>query len=363
MSEISQNRTVSIQEAIPAIKKCVQVKRPLMMWGPPGIGKSDVVAQLCNAMGGKLYDVRLPLLEPTDLRGIPFYNKEIGKMDWAAPIDLPDAETAKEYPVVFLFLDEVNGAAPAVQAAAYQLILNRKIGKYELPDNCVIVAAGNRESDKGVSYRMPAPLSNRFVHLELRVDFDSWLDWAVKNKIHKDVVGYLSFAKNSLFDFDPRSPSRSFATPRSWQFVSQLVADDDVSEGTFADLVSGAIGEGTALKFMAHRKFAASLPEPEDILSGKVTELKTKEISAMYSLVTAMCYELDEFSKNKGDSEKLHKMADNFLTYAMANMPTEVAVMGARTAVKVYNLPLNVKKLSSFSEFNKRFGKIILLSS
>ena len=112
-------------------------------------------------------------------------------------------EFAAQYDHIVLFLDEMNSAAPSVQAAAYQLILNRRVGTYKLPDNVMIVAAGNREADKGVTYRMPAPLANRFIHLELAVDFGDWFQWAVDNNIHKDVVGYLTFAKKDLYDFDP----------------------------------------------------------------------------------------------------------------------------------------------------------------
>ena len=196
-----------------------------------------------------------------------------------------------KYPIIVLFLDEMNSAAPAVQATAYQLVLNRRVGKYKMPDNVVIVAAGNRESDKGVTYRMPAPLANRFVHMEMKVDYESWEAWAVENRIHKDVVGYIGFAKGDLYDFDPKSATRSFATPRSWSFVSELL-DDSMSESTLTDLIAGTVGEGLALKFMAHRKVAGQMPNPADILDGKVTELKVKEISAMYSLTVNMCYEL-----------------------------------------------------------------------
>ena len=174
----------------------------------------------------------------------------------------------------------MNLAAPSVQAAAYQLILNRKVGTYTLPDNVLIVAAGNREADKGVVYRMPAPLANRFIHLEMKPEFDDWLEWAVNNNIHKDVVGYLTFSKKDLYDFDPKSPSRSFATPRSWSFVSELLSDD-LDENTVTDLVSGAVGEGLAVKFMAHRKVASELSIRPEILDGKITEMKSKEISAM----------------------------------------------------------------------------------
>ena len=142
-------------------------KRPVFVWGGPGIGKSDLVDQITVSMEGYMIDLRLALMEPTDLRGMPYYNKEANNMSWAAPVDLPTEEFAAQYPVVVLFLDELNSAPPSVQAAAYQLILNRRIGTYKLPDNVVVVAAGNRETDKGVTYKMPKPLANRFVHLKL----------------------------------------------------------------------------------------------------------------------------------------------------------------------------------------------------
>jgi hypothetical protein len=308
-----------------------------------------------------MYDLRLAQMDPTDIRGIPYYNKEKGLMDWAPPIDLPSEEDASKYPVVVLFLDEMNSAAPSVQAAAYQLILNRRIGKYELPDNVVMVAAGNREGDRGVTYRMPAPLANRFVHLEMRVDFDSWLQWAANNNIHKDVIGYISFAKQDLYDFDPKSASRSFATPRSWTFVSDLL-EDDLTESTVTDLVAGTIGDGVAVKFMAHRKIASRMPKPSEILAGKVKDLDVKEVSAMYSLTISMCYELkDAYAKmGKERAEDWHKMADNFFEYMMKNFTTEVTVMGARVALTTYNLPLVPSKLKSFDEFHKRFGKYIV---
>ena len=124
-------------------------------------------------------------------------------MDWAPPIDLPSQGLASEYDNIVLFLDELNSAPQSTQAAAYQLILNRRVGKYVLPDNVVIVAAGNRETDKGVTYRMPSPVGNHFVHLEMRVDYESWLEWAVDNDIHPDVIGHVTVHKHDLYDFDP----------------------------------------------------------------------------------------------------------------------------------------------------------------
>jgi len=356
-----ETRTVTATGARKSIRKCFAKKRPLFLWGPPGIGKSEVVADITAEMGGLMIDLRLGQMDPTDIRGIPFYNKEIGKMDWAPPIDLPDAETAAQYPIVVLFMDEMNSAAPAVQAAAYQLVLNRRIGKYFLPDNVVMIAAGNRESDKGVTYRMPTPLANRFVHVEMRPDFGVWQEWAVLNGIHKDVVGYLSFAKQDLYDFDAKSSSRSFATPRSWTFVSELLEDEDLDDVTATDLIAGTVGEGLAVKFQAHRKIAGKLPRSEDVLSGKEKDLAVKEVSAMYSLVISLCYELkDALEVRKVKDSEFHAMADNFFAYMMKNFETEIVVMGARIALTTYNLPFQPTKLKNFDEFHQRYGKYIL---
>jgi hypothetical protein len=355
-----EHRTVTSAGARKAIMKCFKVQRPVFLWGPPGIGKSEVVASIAQELGGLMIDLRLGQMDPTDIRGIPFYNKELGKMDWAPPIDLPDAEMASKYPVIVLFMDEMNSAAPAVQAAAYQLVLDRRVGKYVLPDNVVMVAAGNRESDKGVTYRMPTPLSNRLLHLEMKVDFPSWQEWAVNHKIHKDVVGYLTFAKQDLYDFDAKSSSRAFATPRSWFFVSELLEDEDMDDTTTTDLIAGAVGEGLAVKFMAHRKISGRLPKPEDILSGKTKELEVKEVSAMYSLVTSLCYELKGAIERKVSDKEFHEMADNFFAYMMKNFETELVVMGARIALTTYNLPFQPTKLKNFDEFHQRYGKYIL---
>lgn len=350
------NRTVTPKNAKKSIRHAMLKQRPIFLWGPPGIGKSDVVHQIGADLNAHVIDVRLSLWEPTDIKGIPYFDSNDSKMVWAPPVELPDAEFAAKHEAIILFLDEMNSAAPSVQAAAYQLILNRRVGTYQLPDNVFIVAAGNREADKGVTYRMPAPLANRFVHMEMRVDFDDWFDWATQNRIHKDVVGFLTFSKKDLYDFDPKSASRSFATPRSWSFVSELL-EDDLDDSTTTDLVAGAIGEGLAVKFMAHRKVASSMPDPSDILAGKVKELKTKEISAMYSLTVALCYELKEAEDRKDKS--FDNMVNNFFRFAMDNFDTEMVVMGIVLALTKYQLNIDPDAVQCFDEFHTRYGKYI----
>jgi hypothetical protein len=353
MSDISV-RQVGPKSAKKAIRKAIQKRRPLFLWGPPGIGKSDIVKQIGSELNREVIDVRLALWEPTDIKGIPYYNADQGKMVWAPPAELPtDSEST-----AIIFLDELNSAPPAVQAAAYQLILNRRVGTYELPKGVDIVAAGNREGDRGVTYRMPAPLANRFVHLEMKVDFDDFQEWATANHLHPEVVGYVSFAKQDLYDFDPKSSSKAFATPRSWVFVSDLLEDDDTDTDTLHNLIAGAVGDGLAVKFMAHRKIASKLPKPDEILDGKVTKLEIKEVSAMYSLTTSLCYELRDRAEKK--AKGWDDMADRFFRYMMDNFSTEIVVMGAKTALSNFDLPLDATKMKSFDEFHKRFGKYVL---
>ena len=356
MAEIL-SRTVGPNGAKRSLRKAFKNKRPIFLWGPPGIGKSDIIKQLGDELEAHVIDVRLSLWEPTDIKGIPYFDSNTSKMVWAPPSELPDEELASKYKTIVLFMDEMNSAAPIVQAAAYQLILNRRVGTYKLPDNVVMVAAGNRESDKGVTYRMPAPLANRFVHLEMAIDWDDWQDWAVENRIHKDVVGFLTFSKKDLYDFDPKSASRAFATPRSWSFVSELLVDNDCDESTLTDLTSGAVGEGLAVKFMAHRKHASKMPNPSDILSGKVKKMESKEISAQYSLVVSLCYELkDACDKNV---KNWNGQVNNFFQFMMDNFETELVIMGTKLALSTYKLPLDPDEIACFDDFHAKFGKYI----
>ena len=361
MSTEITSRTVGPKNAKKCLRKAFSSKRPIFIWGPPGIGKSDIIKQLGSELSAHVIDVRLSLWEPTDIKGIPYFDSVDQTMVWAPPSELPSKAFAAKHKSIILFLDEMNSAAPSVQAAAYQLILNRRVGQYELPDNVVIVAAGNRETDKGVTYRMPAPLANRFVHLEMAVEWDDYFDWATENNIHPDVVGFLTASKQDLYTFDTKSSSRAFATPRSWSFVSELLADNDVDSDTLADLVAGSIGEGLGIKFMAHRQYASKLPDPRAVLEGKVTKCETKEISAMYSLTISLCYELKEAASKK--AANWNDQVNNYFLFMMNNFETEIAIMGTKLALCQYKLPLEPDEIACFDDFHAKYGKYITAAS
>jgi hypothetical protein len=308
--------------------------------------------------------MRLSQMSPTDIIGIPFFDKTTNTMRFAPPSRLPSEEFAKEFKVVILFLDEMNSAPPAVQAAAYELVLDRRCGDYKLPSNVVVFAAGNRDSDRGVTYRLASPLANRLLHFELKVDYESWLDWALAESIHPDVIAYLSTFRGALYDFDANSASKSFPTPRSWEFVSKLLktntAENPMSDSEIRDLVGSAVGAGEATKFMNYLKVGKDLPKPSDVLSGKVKEIKTREISAHYQLIISMLYEMreywhsnsdltDEFvnvgqnkrvQKRKWHSDKLQenwlRMFDTFNTFIISQISLEIGIMAMRMAVANY---------------------------
>lgn len=362
---LTEQRTVTLESAKRELMVAMRKRRPVFLWGPPGIGKSELVADICSELKGRLYDLRLALMDPSDLKGVLYYNTELHTATWSAPPDLPSKEEAAKYPIVVLFLDEMNSAPPATQAAAYQLVLNRRVGTYELPDNVVVVAAGNRDTDRGVVYRMPAPLANRFIHLTLRPDFETWQNWAVMNQIHPDVVGYITANKVDLFNFDPKSSGQSFATPRSWTFVSELLNEDLLNETELTDLVSGTVGEGIALKFNAHRRVSSSMPNPTHILEGKIKELKNKDLAACYSLTVALCYELKEcwdkhgIKSDKGN-DMFHEQLDNVFRFMMDNLGTELQVMLVHAALTTYKMTFKSSKLKNFKEFNQTAGKHVL---
>jgi len=364
-------RSVTLAQAERLVKKAFTSKRRgkaapkvPMLWGQPGVGKSELIEGIAasGALGNcKVIDIRLPLMEPTDIRGIPYFHPTEQTMKWAPSEEFPSEETAAEYDHMILFLDELSAAPQSVQAAAYQLMLNRRVGTYVLPDNVFVVAAGNREGDGSVSYKMPQALRNRMMHFEIRVDFNSWFDWAIDAGINAEVLAYLSNAKGDLNKFNARSAERAYATPRSWTFVSDIMEDaGESSEGDLMELVAGTVGEGTAQSFIAYRAIGKDLPTPADILSGKATELKNKEASAAYFLMFNLCEELRGVSEDKSvKAKKFHEMVNNGLVFMMKNFTKDMTVMGARTMLFTYKLPISPAVLDCFDELYEKLGKSV----
>ena len=268
-----------------ALDKCVTSKQPLFLWGQPGVGKSAVTKQVAKQRNAQLIDLRLSLLDSVDLRGFP--NMRDNRMHFAVPVFLPTDPNSEG----ILFLDEMNAAPPAVQAAAYQLVLDRKIGEYTLPDGWSIIAAGNRETDQGVTYTMPAPLANRFTHVDYDVHFDDWRQWAVANNIKPEVVNFLSFQPGLLNDFDP--DKRAFPTPRSWEFVSKII-DADTPIAVERALISGSVGDGASASLASFLKIFRNLPNPDAVLMNPTKANVPTDPATLYALCGALSARANE---------------------------------------------------------------------
>ncbi len=292
------------------LKALVAQKVPTFLWGAPGIGKSSIVKQIADEKGLDFLDLRLALMDPTDLKGIPFYDKETHTALWAPPAFLPQKGEG------ILFLDELNSAAPAVQSSAYQLILDRRIGEYELPDGWAIVAAGNREGDRGVTYRMPAPLANRFVHFELDVDVDDWREWAYKSGLDARIIAYISYKNEHLFSFDAKSEAKSFATPRSWEYVGNILKAG-IEKNLLLETISGAIGRDIAVSFLSFIKVMERLPDIDAIIEGAISS-QSEEIDVLYALSSGL---VSKYLQNSS-----RESLENILAYTL-EMKSEFAVM------------------------------------
>jgi len=256
---------------------------PVMLWGPPGVGKSDMIRQTAERHDVPVIDIRLSQMEPSDLRGIPFRNAE--NVEWAVPAILPDAQRHGEQGI--LFLDEITSAPPSVSAAAYQLILDRRLGEYQVPDGWAIFAAGNRQGDRGVTYTMPAPLANRFSHFDVDAHLDDWVAWAYQHGIDERVIAFLRFRPELLFDFDPAHNPVAFPSPRSWEFAHRSLQkfgdNPDLLQGT----LQACVGPAAGIELTAFVNSLDKMPDLDDIVAGKEVPVPT-EIDLQYAVAAAL---------------------------------------------------------------------------
>lgn len=321
------------------LEKLVEGKIPTFVWGAPGVGKSSIVKQIARNKKIGFIDLRLSLMDPTDLKGIPFYDEKEHQALWAPPAFLPkDGEG-------ILFLDELNSAAPAVQASAYQLILDRSVGEYKLPDGWAIVAAGNRESDRGVVYRMPAPLANRFVHFELDVNVDDWRDWAYSANIDSRIISYIAYKNEDLFSFDATKNEKSFATPRSWEFVDKILKTG-LDEKLLLQSLEGAISKEIAVNFLAFAKVMHKLPDLEGILDGRVKEY-SDEVDVLYALSAGLVAKYLQTPS----SESL----ENLLEYTF-KLKAEFAVMIVQD---LQRSGINMEHSENFGKWVEKFAYLL----
>lgn len=277
-----------------ALNYLIDANQPVMLHGSPGVGKSDVVRQVAKQRGIELIDLRLSQLDPVDLRGVPSVDTKKHITSWNTPNFLPTDGKG------ILFLDEINSAAQATQAAAYQLVLDRKLGDYVMPPGWAIVAAGNRSTDRAIVNQMSTALKNRFTHLNYEVSNDDWCDWALRNNIAVEVLGFIRFRPMLLNEFEQRNESKeekervqrmkdaqAFATPRSWEFLSKIVQQKPGSDIEY-ELYTGIVGEGSAAEFMGYLKYYRDLPNLDALLMNPGAAKVPEEPATLYALSTGL---------------------------------------------------------------------------
>ncbi|MDM5270812.1 MoxR family ATPase [Sulfurovum sp. zt1-1] len=332
--------SISTTELFRHIDTLLDTDTPLFIHGSPGIGKSYIVADIAQKKELELVDIRLSQLDPVDLRGIPSIKDD--QTVWMPPVFFPKDPDSEG----ILFLDELNSAPPSVQAAIYQLVLNRQIGEYILPEGWRIICAGNRVSDRGVVFRLPTPLANRMVHLHLEARFEDFKLFALKEKLHHFIIGFLGF-RPDLLSSEPvveDDANPAFATPRSYHMLSNILkATQDI--GSIHSIIYGTIGYSAGVEFVGYLKVYESLPDIAAIYEGHYPEVQMQP-ALLYALVSALVEYYDGSDMHKehlfGFSEKL---------------PTEFGVMLIKDIiVKDESLAL----YEAFEKWLEKYGDYIL---
>jgi hypothetical protein len=308
---------------------------PAFIWGAPGIGKSSIVRSVAAEAALPVIDLRASLLDPTDLRGIPAI--ENGRAVWCPPTFLPRPE---DKPGV-LFLDEVNAAPPLVQAGLYQLVLDRRVGEYELPNGWWIVAAGNRQQDRAVTFRMSSALANRFMHLDLEVDIADWREWALQRGLDPLVVSFIAVRPSLLRENPGESPA--YATPRSWEMASDILQKFGGHKHC-VDLLPGIVGEGAATEFAAFIKRSISEKSILAIVEDPANAKLPDKLDGIYLLTSWLA--------THAKDDKVMRAAAALLL----RLPPEFGVVLAQDMLKTQ--PVFARQ-QGYRDFFKEHGRLI----
>lgn len=286
----SMNMVITLDEAIDNTIRAIKAGLVPFIKGPPAAGKSAVVRKIADDFGLKLIDLRLSQCDPTDLLGFPQIDQEQGRASYA-PMDtfpLEGDEVPEGYNGWLVFFDELTSAPRAVQAACYKPLQEREIGQRKIHSKVAMVAAGNREEDNAIVEPMSTALQSRLIHMQIDVDLEVWLEWAMRNGIDHRITSYLKFKPSMLYTFDPEHTDNTYAAPRTWEYTSKLIKGEDEVDHKFLSLLSGTIGQGVAREFLQHMKIYDKLPSMEEILSRPTLVKVPDEPSVLFALTGAI---------------------------------------------------------------------------
>lgn len=302
----------------------------VMIWGPPGVGKTSIVEQLAAKLGHLLFEWRLGSMTILDLIGLPFVDKGQKLTDWGRTPLIPPADSLS--PCV-VFVDEITTAVPAIQAQAYQVFRERRVGPHRLPSNCFTLAAGNRQSDRGVFYAMPKALVNRFRHYEIIPDVDDWLAWNMdREHMVPEVHAYLRANPQHLFMMDLDAQPLPFPSPRSWTYACRTIqryvrahpADRMQALAAARADIEGEIGPIAATNFYVFTQHFSQLPDIEQLMAGAIDPPLPgpDKPDVMWALVSSLV----------GSVRRFHDLRP-FVRYA-SKMPSQYAVLAMLDAAR-----------------------------
>jgi hypothetical protein len=296
-----------------------------------------------------LVDIRLSQMEPTDLRGIPFRNG--ARVEWSVPALLP--EEARHGARGILFLDEITSAPPTVTAAAYQLILDRRLGEYQVPAGWAIFAAGNRYGDRGLTYLMPSPLANRFTHYEIEPHLDDWVAWAHVSGIDERVIAFLRFRPDLLFHFDPAHNPIAFPSPRSWEYTHRALAKFADAPHLLLETLQACVGNAAGVELKAFLDHLHEMPDIDAILEGRASEVP-QAIDLQYGVAAALVRRACE-AREMPDAQRTY---GNVLRYARKFPEREMGVMLVTDLQRSIGRPLFA--VPEFSEWASSISDLVL---
>ena len=291
-------------------RKISELIPPIMIWGPPGVGKSSVIRDVAKDLGVGYIDVRLAQREPIDIRGLPV-PKEDG-VHWHVSAEWPRDQDSKG----IIIFDELTAADRTLQVAAYEFILDRRLGDlYTVPDGWYILGAGNRASDRAMATTMSSALANRFMHVEIEPDAEAWIKWALQRSIHPDVIGFLRFKPHLLFDMQGNL-ERGFPTPRAWERVSTMlhIAEQSGKNDVTPIAIEGLVGGGAGIEFNEYRKWSHEFQNVRKLMLNSEDGIEIPQrADQQYALCAAMVYYL---WRSKDDAEQ-KKLLDGFFNISL----------------------------------------------